>query len=74
MQDQLAQMIGSKVDIVCVGAAAVRGELTKVENGVAHLKDEHQVCYIAIDKIALVWEARDHDRSAGFVPGTTTAK
>ena len=74
MQDQLAQLIGNKVDIVCVGAAAVRGELIKVENGVAHLKDDHQVCYIAIDKIALVWEARDHESRAGFVPGGSSAK
>lgn len=74
MQEQLAQLVGRKVDIVCVGAAAVRGELLQVENGVAQLKDEHQVCYIAVDKIALVWEARDHESRAGFIPGGGGAK
>ena len=74
MHDQLAQMIGSKVDIVCVGAAAVRGELIKVENGVVQVKDDQQTCYIAVDKIAVVWEVRDHESRAGFVPGGSSTK
>jgi hypothetical protein len=74
MQDLLAKLIGRKVDIVCVGAAAVRGELIKVENGVAELKEDNQTCYIAIDKIGLVWEARDHESRAGFVSGVYNTK
>jgi hypothetical protein len=74
MQDLLAQLIGRKVDIVCTGAAAISGELVKVENGVAELKGDQQTCYVAIEKIALVWEARDHESRAGFVPGTPSSK
>lgn len=69
MQDFLSRMIGRKVDIFCVGAASLRGEVVKVEGGVLHLKDEDQgVGYVAIDKIAVVWEAREDDQHrAGFV-------
>jgi len=30
--------------------------------------DEGKQCYVAIDKITVVWEARDDDHRAGFVP------
>jgi hypothetical protein len=70
MQDFLSRMIGRKVDITCVGAASLRGEVIKVEGGVLHLRDEEQTMgYVAIDKITAVWEAREDDaHRAGFVP------
>jgi hypothetical protein len=70
MQDFLSRMIGRKVDIACVGAASLRGEVVKVEGGVLHLRDEEQTMgYVAIDKITAVWEAREDDQHrAGFVP------
>ena len=69
MQDFLSRMIGRKIDIFCTGAASLRGEVVKVEAGVLHLKDEdHGMGYVAIDKIAVVWEAREDDaHRAGFV-------
>ncbi len=69
MQEILSKLIGKRVDIFCGGASSLRGEVSKVENGVLHLKDEDGVCYVAIDKITVVWEARDHDHRAGFVSG-----
>lgn len=46
----------------------MRGEVVKVDNGVLHLKDDDgQICYVAIDKIIVVWEKRDKDHHAGFV-------
>jgi hypothetical protein len=70
MQDFLSRMIGRKIDITCAGAASLSGEVVKVEGGVLHLRDEDQVMgYVAIDKIAVVWEAREDDsHRAGFVP------
>jgi len=42
--------------------------LTKVEDGVLHLKDDnHKMCFVAIDKIVVVWDARDEEHRAGFV-------
>jgi hypothetical protein len=69
MGEFLSTMIGRRLDVFCGGAASLRGEVLKVEGGVLHLKDdEGQTCYVAIERIAVVWEARDSDRpNAGFV-------
>jgi hypothetical protein len=70
MNDFLSRMIGRKIDIFCGGASSLRGEVLKVEGGVLQLKDdEGMTCYVAIDKIAVVWEARDPEHRAGFVSG-----
>jgi hypothetical protein len=70
MQEFLSRMIGRKVDVVCSGTPTLRGEIVKVEGGVMHLRDDDQaMCYVAIDKIATVWEAREPDHRAGFVSG-----
>lgn len=69
MQEILSKLIGKRVDIFCGGASSLRGEVSEVEGGVLHLKDEDGVCYVAIDKITVVWEAREQDHRAGFVSG-----
>lgn len=47
----------------------MRGDVLKVESGVLHLKDtEGKSCYVAIDKIVVVWDARDDEHRAGFMP------
>ncbi len=41
----------------------------KVEEGVLHLKDTaHGISYVNIEKIHVVWEAREDEHRAGFVP------
>ena len=68
MQTLLAKMIGKKLDIYCGGASSLRGEVLKVEDGVVHLKDnDGKTCYVAVDKILVVWEASEGDHKAGFV-------
>lgn len=68
MQQLLARMIGKKIDVYCGGASSLRGEVVKVEEGVLHLKDsDEKICFVAIDKINVVWEARDEEHRAGFV-------
>jgi hypothetical protein len=68
MEDFLAKLIGKKIDIYCGGASSLRGQVLKVEMGVLHLRDDDgKSCYVAIDKIVVVWEARDDDHTAGFV-------
>jgi hypothetical protein len=65
----LTGFIGKKLDIYCVGAPSLRGEEMKVEDGVLHLKDnDGKVCFVAVDKIIVVWEAREDEHRAGFVP------
>lgn len=68
MQQLLSQMIGKKLDVYCSGASSLRGEVVKVEDGVLYLKDsDEKTCYVAVDKIIVVWEAREDDHRAGFV-------
>jgi hypothetical protein len=62
-------MIGKKIDVFCGGVSSLRGEIVKVEDGVLHLKDTDQrMCFVQIDKIQVVWDARDDEHRAGFVP------
>ena len=68
MQELLSKMIGEKIDVLCGGASSLRGEVMKVEEGVLHLKDsDEKMCFIAIEKIMVVWNARDEEHRAGFV-------
>ncbi len=68
MQELLSKMIGQRLDVLCRGASSLRGEVIKVEDGVLHLKDsDEKMCFVAIDKILVVWHARDEEHRAGFV-------
>ena len=53
----------------------MRGDVLKVEDGVLHLKDsDDNTCYVAIEKITVVWEARDEEHRAGFVSSSPAEK
>jgi hypothetical protein len=68
MEQLLSRLIGKEIDVVCSGAASLRGECVSVGGGVLQLKDhEGETCYVAVDKIVAVWEKRDKDRHPGFV-------
>jgi hypothetical protein len=69
MEDFLSRLTGKKLDVYCGAGSSLRGEVIKVEMGVLHLRDEDaKTCYVAVDKIVVVWEARDDEHRAGFVP------
>ena len=75
MKEFLSKMVGRRVDVYCGGASSLRGEIVKVEEGVLHLKDsDAKMCYVALDKIVVVWEARDEEHRAGFVPSVLNTK
>ena len=75
MQEFLSKMVGRRIDIFCGGASSLRGEVIKIEDGVLHLKDnDNKLCYVAIDKIVAVWDARDEDHRAGFVSTVLNTK
>ncbi len=67
MKELLTRLIGHRIDVLCSGSSGVRGEVVKVEGGLLHLREDEQVCYIAIDRISVVWEVRDGEHRAGFV-------
>jgi hypothetical protein len=68
MTDLLSKLVGKKVDLRCGVATSLRGEVIKVEGGVVQLRDsDDKICFVAIDKIVVVWEAPDEGHRAGFV-------
>ena len=68
MEQLLSKLIGREIDVVCSGATSLRGECLKVEDGILQLKDEEgETCYVAVDKIVVVWEKKEKDRQPGFV-------
>lgn len=70
MHEFLNGFIGKKMDVVCTSGVAVRGEIVKIENGILQLQDdEEKVCYVAVDKIMVVWETRDKTHRTGFISG-----
>jgi len=69
MQKLLSKMIGKKIEVRCGISTSLRGEVMNVEDGVLKLKDsDEKMCFIALDKIVVVWEASDDEHRAGFVP------
>ncbi len=70
MHQFLSKMIGKKIDVYCGGGSSLRGEVVKVEEGVLHLKDNDKMSFVNIEKIHVVWEAREDEHRAGFVPGS----
>lgn len=68
MEELLRQMLGKKIDVTCGTNAAFRGDVVDVKNGVLHLKDEDdKVAYVAVDKIAVVYECKDPLSRPGFI-------
>lgn len=69
MENFLSKFIGKRIDVFCGGSSSLRGDVIKVEAGVLHLRDtDGRSCYVAIDKIVVVWEAKDDSHRAGFLP------
>lgn len=68
MEEFLKQLMGKKVDVSSGGGTSVRGDIVDVKGGVLYLRDEDdRVAYVAIDKVSVVWEVKDHDSRPGFV-------
>ena len=68
MEEFLKQLMGKRIDISCGTNSTVRGDVVDVKNGVLYLRDENErVAYVAIEKIAIVWEATEHQSRPGFV-------
>lgn len=75
MEKFLIGMKGKRVDVMCAGALSLRGEVKQVEDGIIYLRDEEDnTCFIAVDKVVIVWEARDKEPRAGFISGVSLNK
>lgn len=69
MEEFLTQMMGKKIDVTCATGAAVRGEVMNVKDGILYLRDDEKIAYVAVEKIAVVWEVKEHEVRTGFVTG-----
>lgn len=68
MEEFLKHLMGKKIEVSCGANAAFGGEVVDVKSGVLYLRDdEEKVAYVAIDKIAVVWESKDQQSRLGFV-------
>jgi hypothetical protein len=68
MEEFLKQLMGKTIDISCQTSSTVRGDVIDVKDGLLYLRDEHErVAYVAIDKVAIVWEVKEHQSRPGFV-------
>ncbi|GIU82655.1 MAG: hypothetical protein D6687_05970 [Acidobacteria bacterium] len=68
MENFLVQLQGKKVDVACGESAVIRGEIVKAQDGILYLRDEDErQIYVAIDKIAAVWEVKENHHRPGLV-------
>lgn len=68
MENFLKNFVNRKIDIAFGSNATVRGEVTEIKDGILYLRDEEKrIAYVAIEKIAVVWEADESISRPGFV-------
>jgi hypothetical protein len=68
MEELIKRLTGKKIDVSCGPGAMLRGEVIEVRDGVLYLKDEDgKSAYVAIDKVATVYECADTISRAGFI-------
>lgn len=68
MEELIRGLIGKKIDVGCGAAAVIRGEVVNVQNGVLYMQDEDKTpVYIAVGKIATVYECSEHATRPGFL-------
>ena len=68
MEERIKSLMGNKIDGRCGSGAMLRGEVIEVKNGDLHLRDEDdKSAYVAIDKIATIYECSDSAARPGFI-------
>jgi hypothetical protein len=68
MEELLRHLLGKKIDVTCGTNAAFRGDVMDVKKGVLYLRDEEgEVAYVAVDKIAVIYECKDPHLRPGFI-------
>jgi hypothetical protein len=68
MEELLRSLLGKKIDVTCGNNATFRGDVVDVKGGVLYLRDEDErVAYVAVDKIAVIFECSETPTRPGFV-------
>ena len=67
MEEFLKQLMGKKIDVSCGTSATFRGDVVDAKDGVLYLRDDNdRVAYVAIDKIAVIYEVRKPTHDPDF--------
>lgn len=68
MENVLLGLVGKKIDVVCMGAVAQRGENRGAGGGVLTLlSDDGKTVYVAIATVVAVSEVSDASSRPGFI-------
>ncbi len=68
MRNFLEGLMGKEIEAICEGAS-INGKITKIEGNVLHLEKDGVTCFVNIDKIVVVWDAREKKaQPPGFLP------
>ena len=69
MRNLLENMMGKEIEAICEGATII-GKVAKVTGNVLHLEKDGVTCFVNIEKIVLVWDAREKKiNPPGFLTG-----
>jgi len=68
MEELLTQLMGKKIALTCGTGTVIRGEVVTVQSNILYLRDkDEKVAYVALEKIAVVWEVSENESRAGFI-------
>jgi hypothetical protein len=68
MEQFLQTLLNKEVDVFFGGSAVIRGRITRLKDGILYLEDEEErSLYVAVDKITVVCEVKEHLTRPGFV-------
>lgn len=69
MRNFLENMLGKEIEAICEGSTII-GKITKVTGNVLHLEKDGVTCFVNIEKIVVVWDAREKKANPpGFLTG-----
>jgi hypothetical protein len=68
MEELLTHLMGKKIALTCGTSSVIRGEAVTIKDGILHLQDKDgKTAYVALDKIAVIWEISENEGRAGFI-------
>jgi outer membrane protein assembly factor BamB len=68
MEELLTHLMGKKIALTCGTNSVIRGEAVSIKDGILYIQDKDgKAAYVALDKIAVVWEISEHESRAGFI-------
>ena len=68
MERIIESMRGKRVDILCAGGGTLRGEISKINDGIVEVVcDDGRCGFVVADKIAAIVDVKENGSRPGFV-------